>query len=102
MELTPFDRKKHTPIKNNDGSETTERTVTVPSPDGSWWNVPSVWWSDIGKPLTLTEDEAATVAAEFEQRSGKSFPRFGTVEEAVKAAQGRSKRGGGKQGVIAK
>jgi hypothetical protein len=45
-------------------------------------------------PVELTEDEAVRAAKEHEKRTGKKFPEFGTVKEAVSEAIKRSKAGG--------
>jgi hypothetical protein len=95
-ELRPYDPAKDQPRINPDGSVSTEITRTVQTPDGGWTNVPSLWFGDTG-PVDLTtqsDDQLAQLAAQYEQGSGQVFPRYGSVEEAEKAAVARSAGGG--------
>jgi hypothetical protein len=101
MKLRPFAPGEF--VQNNDGSISTERSVTIQGPDGSWMNVPSLWMAPNG-PQDFGTDEAAIFDAAdyYERTTGKKFPRFGTVEEAVFEAENRSKRGGAGSGYLAK
>jgi hypothetical protein len=95
--LRPF--KQGESVANEDGSFSTERSVTVQI-DGRWANVPSLWMGENG-PVQLSEDEAAARAKEYMQKTGQRFPTFSTVEEAVSAAEARSAGGGAMQGELA-
>lgn len=75
-------------IANSDGSYSTERSITVQTPDGRWVNIPSMFG---GKQVS--EDEAVSIM----QRNGWKDPEtgrpaqfFGSVREAEAAAQARS------------
>ena len=55
------------------------------------------------KPVRFTkESQALKAAMNYEQSSGKKFPRFKTPEEADKFAEKRSESGGVKKGPLAK
>lgn len=72
------------PIKNADGSVTTERSITVTDArlnGGKPTNIPTVWGGQI-----VSDDEAVDNAA----RSGRSWPAFNSIDEAVAAAKQRS------------
>ena len=101
--LHPFDPRINKPRPNADGSVSTELTRTVQFPDGSWGNVPSLWWGD-GESYrdfgNLEDDQIAGLASNYEAQSGKAFPRFGSLAEAEAAAKTRSAAGGGETGTI--
>lgn len=82
-------------VDNGDGSYSTERTVSAALPDGLWINAPSLWMSSEG-PVNfgMNEDAIVETALAYERRTGTKFPRFKTVEEAIKASKSRSARGG--------
>ena len=83
-------------VNNPDGSYSTERTVTVQSPDGSWVNVPSLWMGPNG-PVDLRpmgDDYIGRVAQTFEKQAGKRFVRFNDLKVAEAAAAMRSEAGG--------
>jgi 2'-5' RNA ligase len=72
------------PLVNSDGSVTTERTITITEPDingGRATNIPTVWSGRV-----VSDDEAIQNAA----NSGRRFPSYDSVDEAVTAAEGRS------------
>lgn len=102
--LRPFDKNKDKPRVNNDGSISTEVTRTVKLPDGSWANVPTLWFADgklaqdIGK---YGDDVISGFAQVYENGTGAKFPRYGTLEEAVTSAQSRSLLGGGTKNLLA-
>lgn len=100
-ELRPFDPQQDQPRANPDGTMSTELTRTVQTPTG-WANVPSLWWNEAG-PTDLgsyTDDQLAELALAFEQRAGRPFPRFASIQEAEAAAKVRSAAGGGTQGSL--
>ena len=74
-------------LQNPDGSISTEETVTVPI-DGTWYNLPSIVNGQRPPPGVSPEDYAVEM-----YRRGVNTPvgAFGTVEEAVKHAQDRTK-----------
>jgi hypothetical protein len=74
-------------VDNPDGSWSSEITVTVTDPalnGGKPTNVPSLWVVD-GKPVRVSEDQAAQFAAQ----SGLTFPSYKTTEEADAASTKR-------------
>jgi len=71
-DLIPFDPKKHKPISTVGGRSSTEYLASEQSPEGKAWNA----------------------AKNFEDKTGKKFPRFETIALAVEAAKARSKKGG--------
>ena len=83
--------------------EMTEYTMTVKDPSGKFVLVPSIYMNENNKPVRFTkESQAFNAAMNYEQSSGKKFPRFKTPEEADKFAEKRSKSGGIKNGPLAK
>jgi len=94
-DLIPFDPKRHKPIRLPNGKEATEYLASETSPEGGGWNIPTIWFdSETGKPNFLTGDKAWNMAASYEERTGKKFPRFKSIPEAVDAAKKRSRSGG--------
>ena len=99
--LRPFEPGEY--VQNDDGTISTELSVTVQHPDGSWMNVPSLWMTRNGPRDFGTDEDAILDAADYyERKTGKKFPRFRTVDEAVFEAESRSKRGGAGSGYLAK
>lgn len=101
--LHPFDPKVNTPRPNADGTVSTELTRTVQFPDGSWGNVPSLWWGDGSNYKDfgpMTDDQIAEFASRYEQQAGAKFPRFADLTQAETAAKTRSAAGGGENGAI--
>lgn len=96
--LAPFKPGWNTPRQNADGSISTEVTRTVQLPDGSWSNVPSLWWgrgSDVKDFGSMGDDQLGSFAQRYEQRSGQQFPRYSSIPQAEAAAVSRSNNGGG-------
>jgi hypothetical protein len=94
-ELIPFDPKKHKPIKTVGGKSATEYLASEQSPEGKAWNIPQIWFdSETGKSKYLKGDRAWDEAKSYEDRTGKKFPRYSTINAAVKAAKSRSSKGG--------
>lgn len=96
--IRPFQAGEYRP--NNDGSYSTELTVTVPAGQGEWVNVPSLWMSP-GGWVELSEDEAAQAAALYEKRMGAAFPRFKALSDAETTSAARSHAGGVSNGSLA-
>lgn len=74
-------------LHNRDGSISTEESITVTEPyinGGKPTNIPTIW-----DGRRLSESEALRRAAAA-IRSGKPFPSFDTIDEAVEAAKARS------------
>jgi hypothetical protein len=94
LELSMGERHSKTgrPIlRNEDGSVSTEESITVTDPrlnNGRPTNIPSIWG---GK--RLGEDAAVTEAL----RSGRKFKAYKSIDEAVQAAQRRSRMLGATQ-----
>lgn len=103
--LHPFDPSINKPRPNSDGSYSTEITRTVQLPDGSWVNVPSLWWGE-GNTVrdfgTMSDDQLAGFAMRYEQMSGQQFPRYRNLGGAEEAARNRSAAGGGTQGQLSR
>lgn len=94
-ELEPFNPKKHKPIDTIGNMKSTEYLASEQSPEGGAWNIPNIWFdSKTGKPRLLTGDKAWNEAFSYEKRTGKKFPRFKSIKEAVDSAKSRSKQGG--------
>lgn len=88
--LRPLKRGEYR--QNEDGSRSTEISLTEKI-DGRWTNIPSLWKSG-DRIVQLEPDDAVRTARRWEKTTGKSFPRFKSVEAAVAAAKARSSRGG--------
>lgn len=81
-QLTPTEAAKTKPrILNPDGSYSSERTISIGVDDG-FINIPTIW---DGKQLSHSE------AIKRSKKSRIRYPRFKTLDEAVKAAGQRSK-----------
>lgn len=88
------------PVQNPDGTQSTERTRTVQTPQG-WANVPSLWFNGTGyvDMEEYSDDELSEFAQGAEMDAGEMlFPRFQSIEEAEAAAIARSNAGGGLSG----
>lgn len=102
MGLEPFDPKKHKQQDVGRGGPSTELLATEYAPDGSVWNIPTLWWSKEGKPIVVDRiDDAVKLADEYERATGKKFPRFQSIDDGIAAAKKRSKKGGANTGYIA-
>ncbi len=97
QEVRPLAKGEHR--QNADGSRSTELTITEKIGD-SFANIPSLWMSG-GKIVEFSADRAIEAATAYEKRTGKRFPRFKTVKDAVSAAAARSRRGGTGSGSLA-
>jgi hypothetical protein len=74
--LVPFDKDIHTPRDVGFGGPSTEYTMTVDAPDGQVAVIPSIWWDTNGEPVVLDQRDAERRSFEYEQETGKQFPRF--------------------------
>ena len=89
--------------KKNDEYEMSEVTMTFEDPSGKFVVVPSIYMNENNKPVQFTnESRVFNVAMNYEQYSGKRFPRFNTREEANNFAERRSDSGGVRNGPLAK
>ena len=85
---------------NDDGTVSTEVTLSPMLPDGTFATVPSLWMTQDGV-VELDEDQALQRALEYEQLTGVKFPRAATADEANKTAKERSEAGGANVGPLA-
>ena len=91
----PFDPTKHKPIDLPGGRKATEYLASEQSPEGKAWNIPQIWFDvKTGEPKYFTGDKAWNAAKEYEDTTGKKFPRFTNIDSAVNAARNRSAEGG--------
>ena len=81
-------------ISNPDGSRSTEITRTFQTESGEWVNAPSLWMGNFGHVRMDSEEDIYRTMKAYEASTGKKFPRYKTVEEAVSFAKARSNRGG--------
>jgi hypothetical protein len=83
--------------------EMSEVTMTFEDPSGKFVVVPSIYMNENNKPVQFTkESQVFNAAMNYEQSSGKKFPRFNTQEEADNFAEKRSDSGGVRNGPLAK
>lgn len=102
MGLEPFDPKKHKMRDVGRGGMSTELLATEYAPDGSVWNIPTLWWGKDGSPVMIDRiEDAVKLADEYERTTGKKFPRFKTIDEGIGAAKKRSKKGGASREYLA-
>jgi hypothetical protein len=101
--LVPFDKDIHTPRDVGFGGPSTEYTMTVDAPDGQVAVIPSIWWDTNGEPVVLDQRDAERRSFEYEQETGKQFPRFpaGGYELADEYAQARTRQGGASESPLA-
>jgi hypothetical protein len=101
--LVPFDKDIHTPRDVGFGGPSTEYTMTVDAPDGQVAVIPSIWWDTNGEPVVLDQRDAERRSFEYEQETGKQFPRFpaGDYELADEYAQARTRQGGASESPLA-
>ena len=81
IDMSPYEvARKKVQIKNEDGSVSTERTITIEA-DGKYINIPT-----IKNGVQMTPKEAIREA----MSNTTHYPTFDTIEEAETAAQTRS------------
>lgn len=94
LSLEPFDPSKHKAQDVGLGGNSTEFLSTEYDQNGSPFNFPRIWFDKDGNPQVLSPEEAYQQAMIYERMTGKSFPRFDSIESAVDKAIGRSALGG--------
>lgn len=99
--LRPFQPGRDTPRDVGYGGPSTEYLATDVDPYGAAINYPTIWWDMYGNPVTLEQAQAFDQALGYEQLSGKTFPRYMTVPQAVNAAEHRSANGGAEKNPLA-
>jgi hypothetical protein len=101
--LVPFDKDIHTSRDVGLGGLSSEYTMTVDAPDGQVAVIPSIWWDTNGEPVVLDQRDAERRSFEYEQETGKQFPRFpaGGYELADEYAQARTRQGGASESPLA-
>ena len=87
-------------IINPDGTQSTERTVTLQTDDG-WLVAPSLWETPMGAVDLYDKPDLHRAIQGYEKLSKKMFPRFKTLEEANKFTSARTSGGGVFQGLLA-
>ena len=93
--LVPFDPQRHKAIDLPGGGKATEYLASEKSPEGTAWNIPQIWFDvETNEPRFLNGDKAWDQAKAYEDRTGKKFPRYKTIRQAVAAAKKRSSSGG--------
>lgn len=100
--LHPFNPETDTPKDVGLGGVSTEYLITVPTGDGGWMNIPSIWWNSQGSPMLMDEETSSGLARKYEEKTGKKFPRFEDMEQAVEWAKERSSGGGASHEELAK
>jgi hypothetical protein len=86
--------------QNPDGSKSSELSMTVQMGD-KWTNIPSLWMTPDGVQ-ELDQGAAMEAAQQYMEQTGKAFPTFETVDDAVGAAQKRSLAGAVSHGALAR
>jgi hypothetical protein len=92
--MRPFDPAVNTPRDMGLGGPSTEYLLTVERGDGTYRNIPSIWWNGAGEPIHATDKMSELMADRYERETGETFPVFGSIDDAVNAAKERSARGG--------
>lgn len=90
--LRPFKPEEF--VENDDGTISSERTVTIADQNGQFVNAPSLWMGQDGPVDLGTDEDAIGQALNAFETEGESLPRFDNLDGAVKAAQARSRAGG--------
>jgi hypothetical protein len=98
----PYDPAKHQPQDLGLGGMSTEYTATQNAPDGGFWNIPTIWYTQQGEAQLLDPKDAQALAQMYEQQTGRRFPRYETPEIGAERAMHRSAMGGATQGRLAK
>jgi len=97
--LRPLDAGESRP--NADGTSSTELSTHMPMPGGEWMMAPSLWMGP-GGPVELSdEDTIRRMAMEYEQGTGRTFPRWPSMDEALRDPGYRSREGGTAAGPMA-
>ena len=103
LKFEPFNPKKHKPIQTVGRNYATEYTTTAKAPDGGVFTFPQIWFdTEKGESKFFGKDKGRAKALEYEELTGKKFPRHDSFEEANKVAANRSRRGGASNKRLAK
>jgi len=96
----PFDPKVNKPIQLPHGGIATEYTATIEL-NGKYAVVPQIWFKS-DKPVYYDrgKDQLMSIVQQYEDATGKSFPRFDTISDADKYAIQRSKSGGASKSLL--
>ena len=94
LKLAPYDPKVNKPQDLGLGGPSTEYTATIDMPDGSWKNIPQIWFNKQGKAQLVDEDSARFLSDLTERVTGRRFPTYETLDQANKDAEKRSMQGG--------
>lgn len=98
--LRPLEGGESVPLK--DGSKATEYTVTIPTTrNDEWITAPSIWMTPSGA-RRFEDADVRRLVKQYEDRTGKAFPRHKSSDEAGAAAEKRTSAGGIKSGPLAK
>ena len=102
MGAVPFDPKINKPIELPAGRIATEYTATI-EVGGKYLVVPQIWFKG-NKPVYYDrgKDQLMSIVQQYEDATGKSFPRFDSIDAADKYAVERSKSGGASKTLLAK
>ena len=99
--LQPFDPSKHSAQDLGLGGMSTEYTATGYDPSGLVFNYPTVWFDQDGVAYYLPS-EAYSLAIDYENATGKRFPRFDDLGQGAEMAMHRSALGGAAKGLLAR
>lgn len=94
LNRAPYDPKKNTPQDLGLGGESTEYSATVDTPQGTYKNIPQIWYDKQGKAQLYPEEVARSLAQLTERVTGRSFPEYTDLNQAVSDAEARSRGGG--------
>jgi|TARA_R110000744_G_scaffold33338_1_gene77768 hypothetical protein len=100
--LIPFDKNKHVPQDLGLGGLSTEYLSTESDQFGIPFNFPTVWYDKTGKAILLPLEDARVISLNYEQSTGRKFPRFNTFDEGAETAMKRSKMGGATKGLLSR
>lgn len=85
------------------GGVMSELTTTVQDPrTGQWLNVPTLWMTKGGPVQIDSPDSALAAALRYESTASPGrYPRWSTLEQALTAAEARTRAGGTAAGPLA-
>ena len=90
--VKPRPLKKGEFRKNKDGTKSTQLLSSF-NIEGKEVNIPLIWHTSEGIKQ-VSHDTAVKYAKDFEERTGKNFRRYKSVEAAREAAKNASAKGG--------
>lgn len=98
--VRPLEQGESVPLPG--GGKATEYTVSIPTTrKDQWITAPSIWMTPSGA-RRFGDSDVRRLVKQYEDRTGKKFPRHKSVEEAEGAAKARSEAGGVGSGPLAK